>query len=484
MKISPKSMIIILYPLLSFFLINCIPTNEVNSSDDKQGPVVYDKSDIDYWLTKTDQSVQLAKQTAVLKFTTLPNALPNIVVDASQTFQSIDGFGYTLTGGSAEVINQLSPAIKQQLLEELFGNSAQSIGISYLRISMGASDLNSAPFSYNDLPNGQADIGQTQFNITPDLAQLIPLLQEIISINPNIKIMAVPWSAPAWMKVNYNTVGSSLLPTYYSSYALYFVKYIQAMQAHGISIDAVCPQNEPLNPNNNPSMSMSATQQISFIKKLGPAFANAGIATKIICFDHNCDTPEYPISVLTDPVANSYVDGSAFHLYGGDISAMNTVHTAFPNKNLYFTEQWTSSTGNFGDDLKWHMKNVVMGSVRNWSKVALEWNLANNASFGPHTVGGCSQCKGAITVNSATQFTRNVSYYIIAHASKFVPTGSQRIASNNSGSLNSVAFKTPSGKIVLLVENDGTTAATFNIQFNGKKASTSLQGGDVATYVW
>jgi glucosylceramidase len=313
---------------------------------------------------------------------------------------------------------------------------------------------------------------------------LIPLLKEIVAINPNIKIMGSPWSAPLWMKDNKLSVGGSLLPQYYNVYAQYFVKYIQAMQAQGITIDAVCPQNEPLNPNNNPSMSMSATQQISFIKKLGPAFANAGIATKIICFDHNCDTPEYPISVLTDAVANSYVDGSAFHLYGGDISAMNTVHNAYPAKNLYFTEQWTSSTGNFSDDLKWHLKNVVMGSVRNWSKVALEWNLANNASFGPHTAGGCSQCKGAITVSSSTQFTRNVSYYIIAHASKFVPSGSVRIASNSSGNLNSIAFKTPAGKIVLLVENDGTTASTFNIQHNGKWATTSLQGGDVATYIW
>ena len=201
-------MIIILYTFLSFFLLNCVPGNEVNP-DSKPGPVVYDKSDITYWLTKTDQSVKLAKQTAILKFNTIANNNPNIVVDAAQTFQSIDGFGYTLTGGSAEVINQLDPAVKQQLLDELFGNSAQSIGISYLRISMGASDLNSAPFTYNDLPNGQADISQIQFSIAPDLVQLIPLLQEIIAINPSIKIMAVPWSAPSWMKSSYNTVGSN-----------------------------------------------------------------------------------------------------------------------------------------------------------------------------------------------------------------------------------------------------------------------------------
>jgi len=370
------------------------------------------------------------------------------------------------------------------LLQELFGNTNNSIAISYLRISIGASDLNSNVFSYNDLPNGQIDIDQLQFNLAPDMNNLIPLLKEIILINPNIKIIAVPWSAPLWMKSNYTSVGSSLSPIYYSSYAQYFVKYIQAMKQQGITIEAICPQNEPLNDANNPSMLMTAAQQISFIKKLGPAFQAAGITTKIISYDHNCDVTSYPISVLSDVGVNSFVDGSAFHLYAGDINALSSVHNAFPNKNIYFTEQWTSSTGNFSGDLKWHVKNVVVGSMRNWSKIALEWNLANNASFGPHTSGGCTQCKGAITIDSNTNYTRNVGYYIIAHASKFVPAGSVRIASNLSGNLNNVAFKTPNGKKVLIVENDGTATESFNIKYNDKWITTSLESGSVATYIW
>ncbi|MBS7788025.1 glucosylceramidase [Flavobacterium sp. CYK-55] len=473
-----------LYTLLTLLLIKCAPGTESTDSAHKQGPTVLDKTDISVWYTKSDQSIKLAQQNSILKFGTIQNNFQDIVVDESQTYQTIDGFGYTLTGGSAEVIDQLNPDKKQQLLQELFGNSANSIGVSYLRISIGASDLNTAPFTYNDLPQGQSDITQSQFSIAPDMTHLVPLLQQILAINPNIKIMAVPWSAPSWMKASYNTVGSSLMPTYYNSYAQYFVKYIQAMQGQGITIDAVCPQNEPLNPNNNPSMTMSAAQQISFIKKLGPAFVAAGISTKIVAYDHNCDVTDYPISVLNDATANGFVDGSAFHLYAGDISALSTVHNAFPNKNLYFTEQWTSSVGNFGDDLKWHIKNVIIGSMRHWSKNALEWNLANNASFGPHTSGGCSQCQGAITVVNATSFTRNVSYYIIAHAAKFVPQGSVRIASNISGNLNTVAFKTPSGKKVLLVENDGASVELFNIKHNQKRVATSLPPGTIATYVW
>ncbi|MBX9806600.1 MAG: glucosylceramidase, partial [Flavobacteriaceae bacterium] len=229
---------------------------------------------------------------------------------------------------------------------------------------------------------------------------------------------------------------------------------------------------------------MSDVQQLSFIKKLGLAFQNASITTKIVSYDHNCDVPSYPINILSDATAYPFVDGSAFHLYGGDISAVSTVHDAFPNKKLYFTEQWTSSTSDFGNDLKWHVKNVVIGSMRNWSVNALEWNVANDPSFGPHTAGGCSQCKGAITINNSTTYTRNVAFYNIAHASKFVPTGSIRIASNLTGNLSNVAFKTPTGKKVLIVENDGNTTETFNIKSNGKWITTSLVSGSVGTYVW
>jgi len=234
---------------------------------------------------------------------------------------------------------------------------------------------------------------------------------------------------------------------------------------------------------NNPSMLMSPVEQANFIKNhLGPAFQEASIGTKIIVYDHNADRIDYPLTILDDAGARQYVDGSAFHLYGGDINALSTVHQSYPEKNIYFTEQFTSSTGDFAGDLKWHLKNVVIGSIRNWSRNVLEWNLANDPYFSIHTPGGCSTCKGAVTIISG--FTRNVSYYIIAHASKFVPPGSVRIASNNAGSLYNVAFKRPDGKKVLVVENDGSSSQSFNIVFNGKRVTTSLEGGAVGTFVW
>jgi glucosylceramidase len=440
--------------------------------------------EVDYWLTRGDASVVLEKQLTTLRFGTTANANPNIEVDSTQSYQTVDGLGYTLTGGSADLIYSLSASVRQSLLRELFSTDNNAIGVSYLRVSIGASDLSAQVFSYNDMPPGQTDINLTNFSLSYDEANLVPVLKEIIAINPQIKILGSPWSPPTWMKDNGSSIGGSLLPQYYASYANYFVKYIQAMQAKGIKIDAITIQNEPLHGGNNPSMVMTAVQQANFIKNnLGPAFQAAGITTKIIVWDHNCDNPTYPIDVMNDAAAKQYIDGAAFHLYGGDISALLQVRSAHPDKNLYFTEQYTASFNGFAGDLKWHLRHVIIGSMRNWSRNALEWNLANDANYGPHTPGGCNVCKGALTI-SGSSITRNVAYYIIGHASKFVPAGSTRIKSDNYGPILNVAFKRADGKKVLIVLNDGTAVQTFNIKYKDKWATTSLDAGAVATYVW
>jgi glucosylceramidase len=440
-------------------------------------------SDVSYWLTRADRTALLQKQNAVLAFSGAASQLQSIIVDSTQKFQSMEGFGYTLTGGSAQVIQGLPTATKDALLRQLFSNDANAIGVSYLRISIGASDLNESVFTYNDLPSGQTDVDLANFDLGPDKMQLIPLLKQIVAIQPSIKILATPWTAPVWMKTNTHSVGGRLKPEYFQVYANYFVKYIQSMKAEGITIDAITPQNEPLNPHNNPSMEMSSIEQANFIKNnLGPALKAAGLSTKIIIYDHNADRPEYPIAILNDADAKQYIDGSAFHLYGGDIGALSQVRNAHPDKNIYFTEQYTSSTGSFGGDLAWHIKNLIVGATRNWSKNVLEWNLANNPSIGPYTPGGCSVCLGALTIGN--DVTRNVAYYIIAHASKFVPPGSIRIASNIINNLHNVAFLTPDGKKVLIVLNENNTSQTFNIQFKDKRVATILDAGAVATYVW
>jgi glucosylceramidase len=473
------------FAAILFTQASCSTSNDAVDQDPPVTPPVAVNNDVDFWLTKSDQSILLKKQTGTLGFNTTSNGYTNIEVNETQKYQTIDGFGYTLTGGSAEVINQLSASKKSALLQELFGSGANGIGISYLRISIGASDLNSSPFTYDDIPTGDTDLTLAKFSLDKDKNGVIALLKEILVINPKIKILGTPWSAPLWMKDKNDFIGGHLQTQYYDVYAKYFVKYIQQMKAEGITIDAITPQNEPLHGGNNPSMEMSALEQTNFIKNsLGPAFAAANITTKIIAYDHNCDNPNYPKAILADADAFPFVDGSAFHLYSGDISALSNVYNSYPTKNVYFTEQWTSSEGDFGGDLKWHVRNVVIGSMRNWSKNALEWNVANNGAFGPHTNGGCTMCKGAITITSSENFQRNVAYYIIAHASKFVPMGSIRIGSNSGGDLQNVAFITPTGSKVLIAVNDGSTTQNFNIKYNGKWVATSLEAGCVGTYTW
>ena len=477
--------------LLLLLSIGALSCNKSDSGTDTSTippviipPVVNTNSDVSSWLTAGDRSSLLKKETTALAFGTTANSYPVINVDSTQTYQQVDGFGYTLTQGSAYVINQLTTLQRTTLLNELFGSAENSIGISYLRIGIGATDLSSTVFSYDDIPVGQTDLLLSNFSITAD-NDVVSLLKEILLVNPSLKIIAVPWSAPVWMKDNNSTIGGNLNTAYYDVYAKYFVKYIQAMQAQGITINAITPQNEPLNPNNNPSLSMTAAQQADFIKNnLGPAFATAAISTKIITYDHNCDRPDYPLAVLNDAAANAYVDGSAFHLYAGDISALSQLHNAFPTKNVYFTEQYTASSGSFAGDLTWHLKNVIIGSMRNWSKVAMEWNLANDASYGPHTPGGCTTCLGALTVNSSGGVSRNVGYYIVAQASKFVTTGSTRISSDNNGTFQTSAFLRPDGKKVLIVLNEGSTAQSFNLKFKNKWVTPSIPAGSVATYVW
>jgi glucosylceramidase len=436
------------------------------------------------WLTNLDRSSLFQKQNPDLVFQGNAATAPTLEVDAGRTFQSMEGFGYTLTGGSAQLLMRMSAPARAALLHELFAWDGTNIGVSYLRVSIGSSDLNDHTFSYDDLPAGETDPNLTRFSLAPDQADLIPVLQQIVAINPVIKILGSPWSAPPWMKDNHQTRGGSLQPHYYEAYAGYFVKYLQGMQAHGISIDAITPQNEPLHPGNNPSMYMPATNQAMFIKNhLGPALQRAGLRTKIICYDHNADHPDYPLTILNDPQARPFVDGSAFHLYGGTIDALDQVHAAYPEKNLYFTEQWIGAPGNLPGDLGWHVDHLIVGASRHWCRTVLEWNMAADPDQQPHTDGGCDRCLGALTI-AGNQVIRNPAYYIIAQASKFVRPGSLRIASTTVDGLANVAFKNPAGQTVLIVLNRKNNPSTFNVRSQDRMLTATLPAASVGTYVW
>lgn len=467
---------------------------------------------IEAWLTSSDRSSLFGKQAEKIGFSNKNEGRGTaIVIDERQGFQSIDGFGFALTGGSAEHLIRMTAPERAKILKELFAADGNNIGISYLRLSIGASDLNSFVFSYNDLEEGKTDYELKKFSLAQDLNDVVPVLKEILKINPDIKIMGSPWSAPAWMKTKYDVRGGKLKEECYDVYARYFVKYVQEMAKQGITIDAVTVQNEPMNSRNTPSMSWFVYEQAAFVKNnLGPAFRAAGLKTKIIVFDHNCDRPDYPLGILNDPEAAQYIDGSGFHHYGGDLEAMSLVHQARPDKNIYFTEQMVTERPDSPEiDIVSPVKRLVVGVTRNWSRNVILWNLAADPLNDPHTDnGGCSMCQGAITIDG-DNVSRNVAYYTIAHASKFVRPGSVRIVSTNRGDktvhlyedeqrpgvyrtgvventdvLPNVAFKTPDGKIVLIVTNDTWNSSSFKIQYKGQFANLRLAPGAVGTYVW
>lgn len=437
------------------------------------------------WLTNKDRS-SLFEQQKELSFSSAKSSIQSIVINDNKRYQTIDGFGFALTGGSAMHIIAMSAPARTAMLKELFATDGKNIGISYLRLSIGASDLNEKVFSYDDVPEGKTDTALQHFDLGPDRKDVIPVLKEILQINPRIKILGSPWSPPAWMKTNQDSRGGRLKPEYSQVYANYFVKYIQQMKAEGITIDAITVQNEPLHPGNNPSLLMTAPEQAGFIKNnLGPAFEAANIKTHIIVYDHNADRPDYPISIYNDPEAARYVSGAAFHLYNGSITALTDVHNAYPDKDLYFTEQMVVEPEQSSEiDMVWPVTNLVIGATLNWSKIVLEWNLAADPQYKPYTDrGGCDACQGAITIDK-DNFKRNIAYYVIAHASKFVRPGSVRIASSENDVLANVAFKTPEGKVVQIVCNTSEIKQSFNILYKGRVAAATLKPGSVATYIW
>ncbi|MEY2647241.1 MAG: hypothetical protein RL158_1217 [Bacteroidota bacterium] len=434
------------------------------------------------YITKGHKTQLLHKQ--VIQSSAINSSSITVEVNEQKTLQSMEGFGFALTGGSAGLIDALPTEKKTALLKELFGAGPENLGISYIRISMGASDLDATVFSYCDLPKGETDPQLIKFNLSQDTLHLIPMIQAALKLNPKLKIMASPWSPPVWMKSNGFSMGGHLLKQYYDSYALYFVKYIKAMKAKGITIHSLTMQNEPEHGGNNPSLLMDAEEQKVFLRDhLGPLLAKEQIKTEVLLYDHNADHPNYPISILDDPKAKAYAAGSAFHLYLGNESALSKVHEAHPDKKLYFTEQWTGAKGSFDGDLFWHTEHIVIGTINHWSSAVIEWNLAANAQYEPHTPGGCTECKGALTIQGE-DVSRNVSYYIIGHASKFVPAGSKRIETSVSSDLiKTSSFIRPDGKKVTLLLNAGNSN---NIKLTNKQQtySVTLPAGSVSTIVW
>ena len=441
------------------------------------------------WITTGDQS-RLLQAEAPVTFVPDAGTAPNPVtidVDESRRYQTMAGFGATLTGSSAWLINEkMSPSQRDDLMRALF-DPQQGIGLSYLRHTVGASDFSLSNYTYDDLPPGETDPELQHFSIDHDRADILPVLREAHRLNPDLKIVGTPWSAPAWMKTSDSLVGGSLRPEAYGPYARYLVRYIEAYAAEGVPITSITPENEPLfEPSGYPGMRMDAAEQATFIKDyLGPALADAGLSTQIFIYDHNWDHPDYPLGVLNDPAVRPYVIGTAFHCYAGDVSSQSVVHDAYPDKSIMFSECTGLVGSSFTGDVHWSMHNLFIGATRQWATSVLLWNLALDENSGP-TNGGCSVCRGGVTIDQSTgAVTYNVEYYTLGQASLAARPGASRIESTSfEGGIETVAFLNPDGSKGLLVFNPGTGDATFKVRWSGLAFSSTLPATSIATYRW
>ena len=410
-----------------------------------------------------------------------------IDIDATRSYQEMAGFGAAMTDASSHLIYQLPGATRDTLMRELFGREP-GIGLSFIRVPMGASDFSLRHYSYDDMPAGQFDTALGHFSIDADRVERLPLLRQAFATNPQLKIVASPWSAPGWMKTTGSLIGGTLRSDAMEAFARYFVRFIDAYAAEGVPIFAVTLQNEPaFEPADYPGMRLDAPLRAELIgRHVGPLLERMGSHAKILDWDHNWDKPEQPLTVLADSVARRYVSGVAWHCYAGDVSAQDTVHAAHPDTDAYFTEcsggTWAPS---FADNLKWTVSTLIIGSVRSWAKGVALWNLALDEHGGPH-LGGCGNCRGVITINSTSgQVTRNEEYYALAHASRFVRPGAHRIASStNTAGIKNVAFRNVDGSTVLVVLNSAATRVAFSIHANGVAMQYALPAGAVATVRW
>ena len=444
-----------------------------------------DTGSISCWLTSETEAYLFAKQKSIDFSTDIGDYA--IQLDTTVTYQTMDGFGAALTGSSAFLINNLSAENRTKLLTDLF-DPENGIGITYLRITIGSSDFSIGTYSYCDTGD------MNDFDIpSQDRKDLLPVLKAILQINPNIKILGSPWSAPAWMKQNGNMFGGSLKkdPVIYNDFADYFVKYVKAFENEGIHIDAITIQNEPMNENfSYPTMKMEWNEENMIIRDyLGPKFAANGIQTKILIWDHNFDMESYPENILNDPQTRKYVAGTAWHGYAGDASAIDVLQRAHPDKDVYFTEisggGWNAGTRM--STMFWYMQNFLMASVNRGSKNFLMWNLALNTKNGPTTTatGGCQDCRGVVTIRDDGTYYKELEYYLIGHFSKAVRSNAKRIkyTANNmpSGVLVS-SFLNPDGSKAVVVLNLTGSLQKYNIRCGTRRFVYAQTAQSVATF--
>jgi glucosylceramidase len=443
---------------------------------------------VELWVSTEDRRLKLMPQPDI-EMTTRGSLPADVVIDVHMTYQAMVGFGAAMTDSSAWLLqNKLNALQRSALLYELYG-PPPNLNFNMMRLTIGASDFALKPYTLDDVPFGQVDPPLLHFNVTSNLQDVIPAVREVLAIHPGLRIIASPWSAPAWMKTSENLIGGELLPQYESNYADYLVKYLDTYRDNGIPIFALTLQNEPgFVPITYPGMEMPATTRARIVAQyLGPKLANRRPKTHILGWDHNWNAPEQPLSVFADPAAARYIDGVAWHCYEGSPYAQGRVHRAYPQKDAYITEcsggDWASS---IHGELLWFARDLLITGIRQWARGVVYWNLALDENHGPH-FGGCAACKGVILIDSHTgAVSRNDEYYALAHFSRFVLPGAVRVGSTATDKgIDNVAFQNASdGSIVLVMANSNTEARHVSVAEGQTRFEYTMPPESVATFVW
>jgi len=416
-----------------------------------------------------------------------------------KTFQTVDGFGLAITQASCYNLLQMPEQDRKAFLEEMFSRT-KGVGSSLVRVCIGGSDFSLDEFTWCDQP------GMEHFAVHAlDKQYLFPILDQIYAINPDVKIIASPWSCPRWMKMGEDGslpydkwTGGRLNPLRYQDYAQYFVKWIQEMENRGYHIQAVTLQNEPLNRGNSMSLYMPWEDQLEFIKTaVGPAFREAGIKARILLFDHNYNYDnmpgqyDYPLHIYDDAAASQYVAGSAWHNYGGNVTTLDRIVEKAPDKEIYFTE---ASIGTWNYDYEKciinDFRDIFLGTLARGGKGVTLWNLMLDDKRSPYRPGGCSTCFGAVTISSSSysykSISRNTHYYQVAHCSKVLKPGAVRLETKGyqARGFTYQVYRNPDGSYAALMLNENKVEARLNLVTGQSSVTCKVPPMAIQSVIW
>lgn len=426
----------------------------------------------------------------------------SVTVDTSVKGQTFGGFGATMTHASASLLMSADTETRASVLSDLF--SDEGANFNYVRIPIGATDYidEDAFFTCDDTENNEPDLDFEHFGISHD-ADIVAVLQEALEINPDINFIAVPWSAPAWMKTNKSLIGGALDEQYNDAYAEYILRFVQAYRQEGIEIGLVCILNEPyIQGVGYPSMNMDGLQAAEIIASLGSMFEKEEISTQIIAYDHNYSSSSsisaelYIDAVLGDKSSSKYVTGIAFHGYENngfdDFSGGLEYVTEEYGKDVYITEITEySASKDFASNISYSLQNVVINPLNYGLKAGTYWNFVLTSNGEP-VLGNNAECYGVINLDEEKDgwhYSKNACYYAMAHVSKYVYTvdGKEAIRlGTDSSNTNIIAasFYRGDGAIVVIAHNiSDISYETVNFVIGGKQFTYDIQPQSVVTFV-